>query len=125
MKHKSRTKRATTNNSNQDLKIKGRKLGTFKSPPPQRLNRMLRAINRQENRQDINNKEDYSLSYDEPDLCNDYISMEQDKTDRFSISFPRHCVFGHVLSDTNPLDIMDSWKEVLRYKVAECMIRSR
>ena len=25
-------KRATTNNSNQDLKIKGRKLGTFKSP---------------------------------------------------------------------------------------------
>ena len=26
------TKRAATNNSNQDLKIKGRKLGTFKSP---------------------------------------------------------------------------------------------
>ena len=31
MKHKSQTKRATTNNLNQDLKIKGRKLGTFKS----------------------------------------------------------------------------------------------
>ena len=32
MKRKPRTKRATTINSNQDLKIKGRKLGTFKSP---------------------------------------------------------------------------------------------
>ena len=40
--------------------------------------------------------------------------MEQDKTDRFSISFPRHCVFGHVLLDTNPLDEVDSWKEVVR-----------
>ena len=108
MKHKSQTKRATTNNSNQDLKIKGRKLGTFKSPSPRRLNRMLRAINCQENRQDMNDKEDYSLSYDKPDLCNDYISMEQDKADRFSISFPRHCVFGHVLSDTDPLDEVDS-----------------
>ena len=33
MKRKSMTTRAATNNSNQDLKIKGRKLGTFKSPP--------------------------------------------------------------------------------------------
>ena len=75
---------------------------------------MLYAINHRENRQDINNKEDYSLSYDRPDLCNDYISMEQDKADRFFISFPRHCVLGHVLSDTDPLDEVDSWKEVVR-----------
>ena len=34
MKRKSRTKRTTINNSNQDLKIKGRVLGTFKFPPP-------------------------------------------------------------------------------------------
>ena len=54
------------------------------------------------------------LSYDESNLCNDYISMEEDKTDRFSISFPRHCVFGHVLSDTDPLDVVDSWKEVVQ-----------
>ena len=40
--------------------------------------------------------------------------MEQDKTDRFTISFHRHCVFGHVLSDTHPLDKVDSWKEVIR-----------
>ena len=39
--------------------------------------------------------------------------MEQDKADRIFINFPRHCVFGHVLSDTNPLDDVDSWKEVV------------
>ena len=46
MKHKSQRKRATSDNSNQDLKIKSRKSGTFKSSPspslhPQRLNCML------------------------------------------------------------------------------------
>ena len=113
MKRKSRTKRATINNPNQDLKIKGKKLGTFKSPPPRRLNCMLWAINSWADRQDNNNIVHHSLPYDGPDLCNDYISMEQDKADRFSISFPRHCVFGHVLSDTNPLNDVDSWKEVV------------
>ena len=58
MKHKSRTKRTTTNNSNPDLKIKGRKLGLSNPPPPQRLNRMLHAINCQESRQDINDNVD-------------------------------------------------------------------
>ena len=47
MKRNSRTKQTTTNDTSQDLKIKDRKLGTFKSPPPRRLNRMLRAINNQ------------------------------------------------------------------------------
>ena len=75
---------------------------------------MLCAINCQENCQDINDNEDYSLSYKEPDLCIDCISMEQDKVDRFSISFPRHCVLGYALSDTNPLNEVDSWKEVVR-----------
>ena len=56
----------------------------------------------------------HSLLYDDPDLCNDYISMEQDKTDRFFISFPRYCVCGHVISDTNPLKDVDSWKEVVQ-----------
>ena len=68
---------------------------------------MLLAINHWGNRQDINNNEDYSLSYEEPDLCNDYISLEQDKADRFYISFPRHCVLGHILSNTEPLDEVD------------------
>ena len=120
MKHKSRTKRATTNNSNQDLKIKYRKLGTFKSLPPRRLNRMLCAINRRENRQDINNKDDYSISYNEPDLCNDYISMKQDKTDRFSISFPRHCVFGHVLLDTHSMKWIHGWSGTTIQGTKEC-----
>ena len=114
MKNKPQTRRATTNNLNQYLKIKGRKLGSFKSPPPRRLNRMLHAINCWENREGINDKENYSLSYNEPDLCNDYISMEQDKADLFSVSFPRHCVFGHVLSATNSLDEVDSWMEVVQ-----------
>ena len=114
MKRKYMTKRAATNNSSQDLKIKGRKLRTFKSPPPQILNRMLQAINNRANRQDLNNNEHHSLPYDKPDLCKDYISMEQDNTDRFYISFPRHCVFGHVLSNTDPLDDVDSWKEAVR-----------
>ena len=114
MKHNSRTKHATTNNSNHYLKIEGRKLGTFKSPPPQRFNHMLSAINCWKHREDVNNKENYSLSYDKPDLCNDYISMLQDKADRFSISFPRHGVFGHVLLDIDPLDEVDSWKEVVQ-----------
>ena len=34
MRHKSQTKRATTNNPSQDVRIKGRKFKTFKSPPP-------------------------------------------------------------------------------------------
>ena len=74
---------------------------------------MLRAIDSRTNRQDFNNIEHQSSLYDEPDLCNDYISMEQDKADIFSISFPRHCVLGHVLSETDPLNEVDSWKEVV------------
>ena len=74
---------------------------------------MLRAINSRAICQDLNDNEHHSSPYDEPDLCKDYISMEQDNTDRYSISFPRHCVFGHVLSDTDPLDDVDSWKEVV------------
>ena len=114
MKHRVQTKRTTTNNSNPDLKIKGRKLGTFKSPPPQRLNCMLCTISRQENRQDINDNAEYVLSYDEPDLCNNYISKEQDSADRFFINFSRHCVLGHDLSDTDPLNEVDSWMEMVR-----------
>ena len=73
---------------------------------------MFRVIGRCENCQDINENYQYVLAYNEPDLCNNYMLMEQGSTDRFSINFPRHCVLGHVLSDTNPLDEVDSWKEV-------------
>ena len=40
--------------------------------------------------------------------------MEQDKVDQFSISFPRYCVLRYVLLDTDPLDEVDSWKEVVQ-----------
>ena len=40
--------------------------------------------------------------------------MEQDKADQFFICFPGHCVFGHVLLDTNALNEVDSWKEVVQ-----------
>ena len=40
--------------------------------------------------------------------------MKQGSTDRFSINFPRHCVLGHIFPDTNTLDGVDSWKEVVQ-----------
>ena len=104
MRHKSWTKPPLTNTSYLDLKIKSRKSGISKSPPPQRLDQMLRAIGCHENRQSDNDNYQYVLSYDKPDLCDNYISMEQGSADRFSINIPRHCVLGHVLLDTNPLD---------------------
>ena len=54
------------------------------------------------------------LSYDEPDLCNAYISKEPGSDDRFYIKFLYHCVLRHVLLDTDPLDNVDSWKEVIQ-----------
>ena len=75
---------------------------------------MLCAISCCENCQGVSDNDQYVLSYKEIDLCNDYISMEQGSADRFSINFPGHCALGHVLSDTNPLNEVDSWKEVVR-----------
>ena len=40
--------------------------------------------------------------------------MEAGKKDQFSISFPRNCVFGHVLSDTDPFDNIVPSKEVVQ-----------
>ena len=96
------------------MKIESRKNGVTKSPPPRRRDRMLRAICCCKNRQDDNENDQYILSYDEPDLFNDYISKEQGRNDRFSINFPRHCVLGHLLLDTNPLNDEDLWKGVVQ-----------
>ena len=54
------------------------------------------------------------LPYDEPDLYNDYITKEPDSVDRFYINCPRHCVLGHGLLDSDPLDNLGPWKEVVR-----------
>ena len=54
------------------------------------------------------------LPPEETDLCNNFISKEPDYFDPISINFPRHRVFGHVHSDSDPLDDVDSWKEVVQ-----------
>ena len=96
------------NNSNPDLKIKSRKFGVSKPPPPGKRDQMLFAIFCYKNRQDNNKNDQYILSYNNPDLCNSYISKEQGRNNRFTINIPRHCVLGHVLLDINPLDEVDS-----------------
>ena len=54
------------------------------------------------------------LPYDELDLYNDYISKEPDYIDCFSINFPCQCVLGHVPLDSDVLDELGSWTEVVR-----------
>ena len=54
------------------------------------------------------------LTSNKLNLCNDFISMEPDCIDCFCINFPQHCVLGHVLSDSDPLNDVDSWKEVVQ-----------
>ena len=40
--------------------------------------------------------------------------MKEGENDQFSVNFPTNCVFGHVLPDTDPLDDMVPWKELVR-----------
>ena len=54
------------------------------------------------------------LPYNEPDLYNDYITKESDYMDRFCINFPCHCVLGHVLLDSDSLNNLGPWKEVVQ-----------
>ena len=48
-----------------------------------------------------------------PNIASDFILIDLDYVTQFRPYFPSHCVFGHILEDTNPLDEVDSWKEVL------------
>ena len=63
---------------------------------------------------DLSNLKQHILPYDEPDLYNGFISNEADYKDRFYINFLRHCVLGHVLSDSDPHDDLGPWHEVVR-----------
>ena len=54
------------------------------------------------------------LPPEELNLCNDFISKEPDYFDCFCINFPHNCVFEHVLLDSNPLNDVESWKEVVQ-----------
>ena len=87
---------------------------SHKPSPPGRRDQMRCALSCCKNCQNHIDNDQYILLYNDLDLYNNYISMEQRSTDRCSINFPRHCVLGHVLLDTNPLDEVDSWKEVVR-----------
>ena len=77
---------------------------------------MICAISRQEdaNRQNLMGATQPLLSPGEPNLCDDFISKEHGYFDRFYLNFLRHCVFGYVLLDSDPVDDVDSWKEVLQ-----------
>ena len=98
------------------FKVKTRNDGEIKFPPPRRQDWMIRAIHRCQVAEYLESIEvsQHILPYDEPDLYNDYISKEPDYIDRFSINCPCHCVLGHVLSDSIPLDNLGPWKEVVQ-----------
>ena len=77
---------------------------------------MIRAIHRRQvaKQLSLSNLSQHILPYDEPDLYNDFIIKEINHKDRFIINFPPHCVLGHVLSDSDPLNDLGPWKEVVR-----------
>ena len=54
------------------------------------------------------------LPYGELDLCNGYILKDPDRIDNFSINFPCQCVLGRVTSDTDMLNNVVLWKEVVQ-----------
>ena len=98
-----------------DLKVKTRSVGGAKYPSPRRRDRMICAIHCCQVAEQLNlsNLSQHILPYDEPNLYNDFITKEIKYKDRFIINFPCHCVLGHVLSDSNPLDNLGPWKEVV------------
>ena len=99
-----------------DLKVKIRNNEETKFPPSRRLDRIICAIHCRQVTKHLESIKisQHILPYDEPDLYNDYITEEPDYIDCFCINFPRHCVLGHVLFDSNPLDNLGPWKEVVQ-----------
>ena len=77
---------------------------------------MIRALHCRQVREQLHlsNLDQHILPYDEPYLYNDFITKDTSQPSRFIINFPRHYVLGHVLSDSDPLDNVDSWKEVVQ-----------
>ena len=87
-----------------------------KYPSPRRRDRMIQAIHCRQVTEQLNlsNLSQHILPYDEPDLYNDFITKEINHKDCFIINFPRHCVLGHVLLDSDPLNDLGPWKEVVQ-----------
>ena len=101
---------------NMDLKVKTRNSKETKFPLPRRRDQMIHTIHRRQAAEHLKSIEisQHILPYDEPDLYNGYITKESDYMDCFCINFPRHCVLRHVLSDSDPLDDLGPWKEVVQ-----------
>ena len=99
-----------------DLNVKTRSVKGTKHPSPRRRDRMIRALHRRQVREQLHlsNLNQHILPYDEPNLYNDFITKDTSQPSRFIINFPRHCVLGHVLSDSDPLNDLGPWKEVVR-----------
>ena len=106
----------TSTTSLPDLKVKTRSVGGTKFPSPCRRDQMIRAIHRCQvaKHLDLSDCSQHILPYDEPDLYNDFIAKEPDYKDHLCINFPCHCVLGHVLSDSDPLNDLGPWQEVVR-----------
>ena len=99
-----------------DFKVKTTNNSRVKFPPPCRQARMICAIHRRQVAEHLTSIQvnQHILPYNEPDICNDYISRDPDYIGHFSINFPCHCVLKHVLSDSDPLDDLGSWTEFLQ-----------
>ena len=96
--------------------MKTRSVKGTKHPSPRRRDRMIRALHRRQVREQLHlsNLNQHILPYDEPDLYHDFITKDTSQPSRFIINFPRHCVLGHVLSDSDPLNDLGPWKEVVQ-----------
>ena len=99
-----------------DLKVKTRNNKEKKLPSPRRQDRMICAIHHRQVAEHLESIEvsQHIWPYDEPDLYNNYLFKEPDYMDRFCINYPRHCVLEHVLTDSDPLNDLGSWKEVVQ-----------
>ena len=47
-----------------------------------------------------------------PNLLSDFTILLPDYPSRLELSYPKHCLFGHVLDRSDPLDNVDSSKEI-------------
>ena len=98
------------------LKVKPRKKGKTKLPSPCRHNHMICAINCRwdETCQEHIETKQHFLPYGEPNLYNDNILKDTDYIDYFGINFPYDCVLEPFPLDTNLLNNVVLWKEVMR-----------
>ena len=101
---------------NLELKVKDRNKGKTKLPSPCRHNQIICAISCPQDViwQEPTDMKQPFFPYGKPDLCNDYILKDLDYINRFCINFPCHCDLEQVPLDTNLLNNVVLWKEVVQ-----------